>query len=93
GRPDVLLLPVGGGPKAYNPEQAQAAIAELNPKLVIPTQYLTDAADTEACDLVGVNAFISLMGEEAVTYLNSDIYQLSVGSLPTEEMKIVVFDR
>ncbi|NET09990.1 MAG: MBL fold metallo-hydrolase, partial [Symploca sp. SIO2B6] len=42
GRPDVLLLPVGGGPKAYNPEQAQAAIAELNPKLVIPTQYLTD---------------------------------------------------
>ena len=36
GRPDVLMIPVGGSAKAYTPEEAKVAIATLNPKFVIP---------------------------------------------------------
>lgn len=61
GRPDVLFIPVGGGPKAYNPEQAKEAIGVLNPKLIVPTQYLTSAATKGKCDLVPVEQFLSLM--------------------------------
>ena len=50
GRPDVLLVPVGGGPKAYNPAEAMAAVQSLQPKVVIPTQYLTGAASS-SCEL------------------------------------------
>ena len=49
GRPDILLVPVGGGPKAYTPEEAAEAIRELTPKVVIPTHYRTEAADAN-CD-------------------------------------------
>src|SRR6476646_6043985 len=36
GRPDVLLIPVGGGPKAYNAQEAKQAVQILNPKVIIP---------------------------------------------------------
>jgi L-ascorbate metabolism protein UlaG (beta-lactamase superfamily) len=61
GRPDVLLIPVGGGPKAYDPQEAKQAIEILNPKLVIPTHYRTQAADDGACDLVPLDEFLALM--------------------------------
>lgn len=60
GSPDILFIPVGGGPKAYNPEDAKQAVSVLNPKIVVPTQYRTSAAKGE-CDIVGVDQFLSLM--------------------------------
>ena len=60
GSPDVVFVPVGGGPKAYTPEEAAAAIKVLNPKIVVPMQYKTSAAKGE-CELGEVDKFLSLM--------------------------------
>lgn len=88
GRPDVLLIPVGGGVKAYNPTEAKAAIQELNPKLVIPTHYRTQAADSSSCDLVAVDQFLELMKGVAVRRADSDTVTLSAGNLPQKDMAI-----
>ena len=88
GRPDVLLIPVGGGVKAYNPTEAQAAITALNPKLVIPTHYSTQAADSSSCDLVDVEQFLALMQGTTVRRSDSDTVKLSAGSLPPSGMAI-----
>lgn len=89
GRPDVLLLPVGGSDKAYNPEEAVEAVRSLNPKVVIPTHYRTQAADSEACDLVGVDQFISLMSGTP-TVQGDNTLSLSAGNLPAGGMRIEV---
>ncbi|MGV2830515.1 MBL fold metallo-hydrolase [Myxosarcina sp. GI1(2024)] len=84
GSPDVVLIPVGGGAKAYNPQQAKEAIAALNPKLIIPTQYLTAAADPENCDLVAVEDFLTLTSEMEVQRLDSNSISLKPSDLPEE---------
>ncbi|WP_421656051.1 MBL fold metallo-hydrolase [Leptothermofonsia sp. ETS-13] len=89
GRPDVLLLPVGGGPKAYTPEEARQAIDTLNPRLVIPTQYRTQAAAKEGCDLVGVDKFLSLMNGVPVRQ-GGNTLNLGRGDLPAKGMVIQV---
>uniref|UniRef100_A0A832H5U5 Zn-dependent hydrolase n=1 Tax=Oscillatoriales cyanobacterium SpSt-402 TaxID=2282168 RepID=A0A832H5U5_9CYAN len=80
GRPDLLLIPVGNGPKAYTPENAKAAIEVLNPKVVIPTHYRTRAA-RNVCDLVPVDNFLSLMSGVPVRRSGNTI-TLSPGNLP-----------
>lgn len=89
GRPDILLVPVGGGPKAYTPQEAAEAISSLNPKVVIPTHYLTQAADAGSCDLVGVGDFTALMAGTPVTQ-NGSTLSLNAGSLPSSGMRIEV---
>ncbi len=89
GRPDVLLLPVGGGPKAYTPEEAVAAVRSLNPKIIIPTHYRTQAADADACDIVGVEDFIALMPEVPVTR-GDNTFSISPSALPSSDMRIEV---
>jgi L-ascorbate metabolism protein UlaG (beta-lactamase superfamily) len=81
GRPDLLLIPVGNGPKAYGPEEAKQAIDVLNPKIIIPTHYLTKAADKNACDLVPVDNFLNLMKGTRIQRVGGSI-SLSRGSLP-----------
>ena len=81
GRPDVLLVPVGGGPKAYTPEEAVEAVRSLNPKIVIPTHYRTPAADADTCDIVGVDAFVSLMAGTPVTQGDNTL-TVAANSLP-----------
>lgn len=82
GSPDVLLVPVSGGPKAYEPEEARQAIAVLSPKVIIPTQYRTEAADPSACDSKTVDAFLSVMGDTPVERVGSTL-NLSPASLPS----------
>lgn len=82
GRPDVLLVPVGGGPKAYNPQEAKQVIQVLNPKLVIPTQYRTQAADPASCDIVALDEFLALMDGVPVTRSDSDVINVSPSTLP-----------
>ncbi len=89
GRPDVLLLPVGGGPKAYGPEEAVAAVESLNPKIIIPTHYRTQAADADSCDIVGVEDFIALMPDTPVTR-GDDTFSISASALPSSGMRIEV---
>ncbi|MBW4464404.1 MAG: MBL fold metallo-hydrolase [Pegethrix bostrychoides GSE-TBD4-15B] len=82
GRPDLLLLPVGGGAKAFTPEEARAAVLLLNPKLVVPTQYLTAAADPASCDILPVDSFLSLMSGIPNQQVGSSI-TLSASDLPS----------
>jgi L-ascorbate metabolism protein UlaG (beta-lactamase superfamily) len=81
GSPDVVFIPVGGGPKAYTPEEAAAAIKVLNPKLVIPMQYKTSAAQGE-CEIGNVEAFLSIMGGVSVRKASGAI-DLAKGNLPS----------
>ena len=84
GRPDVLLIPVGGGAKSYNPEEAKQAINVLNPRVVIPTQYRTKAADENACDLVGVDEFLKLASGMGIKRLNTNKISIRPSDLPAE---------
>ena len=80
GSPDVVFVPVGGGPKAYNPEEAAAAIKVLNPKIVVPMQYKTSAAKGE-CELGNVDQFLSLMSGVSVRRASGAI-EVTKASLP-----------
>jgi len=91
GKPDVVIVPVGGGPKAYTPELAKQAIDTLQPKLVIPSHYRTPAADEEACDLVGIEEFTQLLEANTVETLNSNQITLTPKSLP-EKMQVKVMN-
>ncbi|MBV6621664.1 MAG: MBL fold metallo-hydrolase [Rivularia sp. (in: Bacteria)] len=90
GRPDVLLVPVGGSVKAYNAEEARKAIQILNPKLVVPTHYRTQAADNENCDIAPLDDFLNVMGGMKVRRSNSDTISVSPGKIP-ENSTIQVF--
>lgn len=89
GRPDVLLIPVGNGPKAYGPQEAQQAIQTLNPRIIIPTHFRTQAADTAACDIVPLDEFLTLM-EGTPVDRNGDSMTLSQASLPESGSRIEV---
>lgn len=80
GSPDVVFVPVGGGPKAYTPEEAAAAIKVLNPKIVVPMQYKTSAAKGE-CELGDVDKFLSLMSGVSVRRASGAI-DVTRSSLP-----------
>lgn len=64
GSPDVAMIPIGGGPKNYNPQEAMDAIRALQPKVVFPTQYLTNNADPNSCDLAPLDEFLTLARAE-----------------------------
>lgn len=91
-RPDLLFVPVGGGPKAYNAEEAVQAIQVLKPKVVVPTQYLTQAADPESCDLSGVDAFLALMQGVPVTRATNGSLSVRPSDLPQEGMRIQIYE-
>jgi L-ascorbate metabolism protein UlaG (beta-lactamase superfamily) len=82
GRPDVLLVPVGNGPKAFTPEEARGAIQTLNPRLIIPTHYRTQAADDATCDIEPIDNFLALMQGTPIDPVGSDTITLSPASLP-----------
>ncbi|MGJ3249333.1 MAG: MBL fold metallo-hydrolase [Elainellaceae cyanobacterium] len=90
GRPDVALIPVGNGPKAYGPDEAKSAIQTLNPRLIIPTHYRTQAADADACDIVPLDQFLTLMDGTPIQRRNGDTMTLSPNDLPESGSKIEV---
>jgi L-ascorbate metabolism protein UlaG (beta-lactamase superfamily) len=59
---DILLIPVGGG-NVLGAEKAAQIVTLLEPKIVIPMLYKTEAAT--ASDLQPVDRFIKEMGSEA----------------------------
>jgi L-ascorbate metabolism protein UlaG (beta-lactamase superfamily) len=91
GAPDVVIIPVGGGPKAYSPEEAKAQLQILNPKIIIPMQYRTSGAAKDKCDLVGVDAFLKLMEGTAVRRGGRSL-SLNSSSLPKNGPVIQVMD-
>jgi L-ascorbate metabolism protein UlaG (beta-lactamase superfamily) len=82
GRPDVVFVPVGGGAKAYNAEEAKAALAVLNPKVIIPIQYKTSAADAKLCTIEGLDPFLTLMQGTPIKRVGGSV-TLSPSNLPS----------
>ena len=60
GRPDVLIIGVGGGSKIFNGEEAAEVVRALNPRRVIPVQYVSGAAP-DNCDQEGLQPFLKAM--------------------------------
>lgn len=80
GRPDVVMIPVGNGPKAYSPAAAKEAIAVLNPKVIVPTHYRTAAAKAP-CELVPLDDFLKLMTGTPVRRVGNST-TITASSLP-----------
>jgi L-ascorbate metabolism protein UlaG (beta-lactamase superfamily) len=60
GKPDVLILGVGGGAKVYDGAEAAAVVRELSPKRVIPVQYVSGKTP-QNCDQSSVEPFLEAM--------------------------------
>lgn len=88
GSPDVVFLPVGGGAKAYDPQEAKQALQVLNAKIIVPMYYRTAAAK-EQCDIGGLDAFLSVMSGTPVRKGGSSI-SLTKANLPKEGSVIQV---
>ena len=67
GRPDVLIIGVGGGSKIYDGAEAAAVVEALNPRRVIPVQYVSGDAPTN-CDQEGLQPFLEAMRGTTVRY-------------------------
>lgn len=87
GRPDVLIIGVGGGSKIYDGNEAAEIVKQLNPKQVIPVQYVQGEAPT-GCDQDGVQPFLDAMGG---TTIRETGRSLSLpGSLPDSTVVTVM---
>ena len=90
GQTDIMLVPVGGGDKGYNPEEAKKAIDLINPKVVIPMHYKTAKADANACDLESVEEFLSMMSGTSIVRTGRASLNFSTSSLPSSGPQIQV---
>lgn len=97
GRPDILLLPIGGGDKAYTPTEALTAMRVLNPRLVIPTHYQTTAADEANCEIEPLSSFLELEALQTlvdqgdlVVHSASGSLSLTAATIPQEDDPIAL---
>ncbi len=61
GRPDVLIIGIGGGAKVYSGTEAAAVVRDLNPRRVIPVQYLRKGKAAKDCDQGNNKAFLEAL--------------------------------
>ncbi len=66
GRPDVLVIGVGGGAKVYTGAEAAAMVRDLNPRRVIPVQYLRGGTAPASCDQGDIQPFLDALGTATV---------------------------
>jgi L-ascorbate metabolism protein UlaG (beta-lactamase superfamily) len=60
GRPDVLIIGVGGGAKVYTGAEAAEVVRELQPRRVIPVQFVSGKTPKD-CDQTTVQPFLDAM--------------------------------
>ena len=60
GRPDVLFIGVGGGAKVFTAKKAAKIVDELNPRIVIPVQYVRRRKSPN-CDQTDIQPFLDVM--------------------------------
>jgi len=65
GRPDVLIIGVGGGGKVYDGSEAAEVVRDLQPRLVIPVQYVSGKTPKD-CDQTSVEPFLKAMAGTTV---------------------------
>ncbi len=73
GRPDILIIAVGGGLKGFSGEEAGQVVRDLNPKRVIPVHYLRSAPKRN-CDLTGIQPFLDEMQGTEVKGINQTLF-------------------
>tara|TARA_Y100001968_G_C19390178_1_gene735128 strand:- start:717 stop:1448 length:732 start_codon:yes stop_codon:yes gene_type:complete len=61
GRPDVLIIAVGGGAKVYSGSEAAKVVLDLKPRYVIPVQYVKKNTPKN-CDQNKIDSFLDAMG-------------------------------
>jgi L-ascorbate metabolism protein UlaG (beta-lactamase superfamily) len=83
---DVALIPVGGG-KSLSSSQAAEVVSLLEPSLVVPMHYRTDAL--QGLELDPVDRFLKEMGINSIQ--EETILRISSGSLP-EQTQVVLLD-
>jgi L-ascorbate metabolism protein UlaG (beta-lactamase superfamily) len=89
---DILLIPVGGGIEAYNPQEARKVVKILNPRIVIPTHYRTAASSKANCDLAPVDEFLALAADLKVAQVGSDRFQVKKSYLKGDQTLVRVLD-
>jgi L-ascorbate metabolism protein UlaG (beta-lactamase superfamily) len=72
GRPDVLIIGVGGGAKVYDGSEAAEVVRELSPRRVIPVQYTTGKPPA-GCDQGSVEPFLKAMAGTPVKRTGSTL--------------------
>ena len=65
GQPDVLIVGVGGGAKIFDASEAAELVKQLNPRQVIPVQYIKGETPAN-CDQVTVQPFLDAMAGTSV---------------------------
>ncbi len=65
GKPDVLIIAVGGGAKVFDGNEAANVVKDLKPKNVIPVQY-SRGDKIKNCDQQGIKTFLDAMHEVKV---------------------------
>ena len=85
GRPDVLIIGVGGGSKIYDGAEAADVVKLLNPKRVIPVQYVNGEAPAD-CDQEGVQPFLDAMAGTTIRQVGTRL------SLPGSLSETTVID-
>lgn len=73
GRPDVLIIAVGGGAKVYDGVEAARVIKDLKPKRVIPVQYGRHKLATN-CDQTGIQPFLDAMKGTQIRKVGKTLY-------------------
>lgn len=85
GSPDVLLVPVGGT-DTINYKTAVAVVGQIEPKIIVPMHY-------QLPDLkIALDPVDKFLKEISLTPEKVDKLKLSAKTLPTEEMKLVLFE-
>ncbi|MEB3261469.1 MAG: MBL fold metallo-hydrolase [Cyanobacteriota bacterium] len=72
GRPDILIIGVGGGAKVYDGKEAAEIVRELQPRRVIPVQYVSGKTPKD-CDQGNVEPFLQAMTGTAVNRTGSSV--------------------
>ncbi len=83
---DIALIPVGGG-KSLSSSQAAEVVSLLEPSLVVPMHYRTDAL--LGLELDPVDRFLKEMGVNTIQ--EEALLRVSAGSLP-EQTQVVLLD-
>ncbi len=86
GKPDVLIIGVGGGAKVYDGAEAAAVVRELQPRRVIPVQYVSGRAPA-SCDQGSIEPFLQAMSGTPVQRVGRTI---SLGAPLSEATQIKV---
>lgn len=82
---DILMVPVGGK-YTIDYKEAVETISKIEPKIIIPMHY--KVADLKI-DIDGADKFVKELG---LTPEKTDKYKTAKKLLPTEEMKLVMFE-